>query len=402
MSIDPLLKRRERGIAYVGAIAAAVFATAGASAQVTQPTDAGVMSFPNVRVVTTTPTGVQTSTATSAAVGLRAFIDPETGQLTENPTAAHLQDLDGPQQRADRKERPAGHGVATDRPGHRDHARRLPHALSPWQGTGRRVSSSRPACRATTLRSASSRGKARCRRIPTRRMRRETSNERQTERTLDAARPGRRRRHCGVRVGALRGHDRHPERQRAGVGFNDPTPAVPVGGNAGTTLGQQRLNAFQSAANIWGATLDELGADRGGGLVRSPDLYCDGCGPGLRGGHTAYGPTSPAPLCPTPGFRRPSPIRSSASDLDPTPEIRARFNVNLGQPGCLDGRPFYLGLDNNHGTLSTSSPCSCTSSGMASGSRTSRAGRPARSSPASRRSGTSSCSTTRRASTGSR
>jgi hypothetical protein len=31
-------------------------------------------------------------------------------------------------------------------------------------------------------------------------------------------------------------------------------------------------------------------------------------------------------------------------------EIRARFNSNLGQPGCLTGVPFYLGLDNNHGT----------------------------------------------------
>src|SRR5256885_4746604 len=41
----------------------------------------------------------------------------------------------------------------------------------------------------------------------------------------------------------------------AGVGFNDPTPVAPVGGNPGTTLGQQRLNAFQGAANVWGATL---------------------------------------------------------------------------------------------------------------------------------------------------
>ena len=30
----------------------------------------------------------------------------------------------------------------------------------------------------------------------------------------------------------------------AGTGFNDNTPAAPVGGNAGTTVGQQRLNAF--------------------------------------------------------------------------------------------------------------------------------------------------------------
>src|SRR4051795_2366466 len=42
----------------------------------------------------------------------------------------------------------------------------------------------------------------------------------------------------------------------AGVGFNDPTPAAPLGGNPGTTVGQQRLNAFQYAADIWGSILD--------------------------------------------------------------------------------------------------------------------------------------------------
>ena len=40
-----------------------------------------------------------------------------------------------------------------------------------------------------------------------------------------------------------------------GVGFNDTTAAAPVGGNTGTTLGQQRLNAFTYAFNLWGATL---------------------------------------------------------------------------------------------------------------------------------------------------
>ncbi|MDQ2989428.1 MAG: peptidase, partial [Pseudomonadota bacterium] len=44
-------------------------------------------------------------------------------------------------------------------------------------------------------------------------------------------------------------------RNDAGVGFNDPAVVAPVGGNAGTTLGQQRLIAFQHAADIWGATL---------------------------------------------------------------------------------------------------------------------------------------------------
>lgn len=37
-----------------------------------------------------------------------------------------------------------------------------------------------------------------------------------------------------------------------GEGFNDPTPRAPVGGNPGTTLGQQRLNAFNHVASLWG------------------------------------------------------------------------------------------------------------------------------------------------------
>jgi hypothetical protein len=45
-------------------------------------------------------------------------------------------------------------------------------------------------------------------------------------------------------------------RDNAGEGFNDPTPVSPVGGNSGTTLGAQRLNAFQFAANLWGALLN--------------------------------------------------------------------------------------------------------------------------------------------------
>jgi hypothetical protein len=38
----------------------------------------------------------------------------------------------------------------------------------------------------------------------------------------------------------------------AGVGFNDTTPVEPIGGNEGRTLGEQRLNSFRRAAEIWG------------------------------------------------------------------------------------------------------------------------------------------------------
>ena len=40
------------------------------------------------------------------------------------------------------------------------------------------------------------------------------------------------------------------------TGFNENTPAAPVGGNSGTTVGEQRLIVFQKAAAIWGEALD--------------------------------------------------------------------------------------------------------------------------------------------------
>ena len=40
------------------------------------------------------------------------------------------------------------------------------------------------------------------------------------------------------------------------VGFNDQTPVARVGGNIGETLGEQRLNVFQFAADLWGSILD--------------------------------------------------------------------------------------------------------------------------------------------------
>jgi hypothetical protein len=40
-----------------------------------------------------------------------------------------------------------------------------------------------------------------------------------------------------------------------GEGYNDPTPATPVGGNPGTTIGEQRQVVAQFAADLWGAVL---------------------------------------------------------------------------------------------------------------------------------------------------
>ena len=135
-----------------------------------------------------------------------------------------------------------------------------------------------------------------------------------------------------------------------GEGFNDPTPAAPVGGNAGTTVGEQRLIAFQFAANIWGQALDSNVPI----FVESSfdPLTCTATSATL-GSAGAVSVFADFQGAPQPGlwFSAALANRLAGEDLDPTgPEIRARFNSSLGQPGCLDGGGWYYGLDNNEGT----------------------------------------------------
>src|SRR5262245_1716268 len=138
-----------------------------------------------------------------------------------------------------------------------------------------------------------------------------------------------------------------------GEGFNDPTPAVPVGGNIGTTIGQQRLIAVQHAANIWGSQLNSS-VDI---LVRAnfDPLTCNATTAALGQG----GPGSSwrdFPGAPLAGHWYPSALANKLSGTDlssgnPNPalnfEILVFFNSSLGQTGCLTGTFFYYGLDNN-------------------------------------------------------
>jgi hypothetical protein len=135
----------------------------------------------------------------------------------------------------------------------------------------------------------------------------------------------------------------------AGVGFNDPTPVAPVGGNPGTTLGQQRLNAFQAAANIWGATLNSVPTIVV--LATMEPLTCTATAAvlGSAGPTLVWRGFANAPF-PNTWYHGALANALFGANLDPTTApIRARFNSNLGQTGCLTGIPFYLGLDNNHG-----------------------------------------------------
>ena len=56
----------------------------------------------------------------------------------------------------------------------------------------------------------------------------------------------------------------------AGEGFNDPTPATPVGGNTGTTVGQQRLHARALDAERLGHEGDQEEAEQHGDRVAEP------------------------------------------------------------------------------------------------------------------------------------
>jgi hypothetical protein len=135
----------------------------------------------------------------------------------------------------------------------------------------------------------------------------------------------------------------------AGVGFNDPTPVTPVGGNTGITLGAQRLNAFQAAASKWGETLDSNVPIRV--LATWEALPCTDTAAvlGSAGALEVFSDFPGAPQA-NAWFGKAETNKLIGFDADPdTPDIRARFNVNLGQPGCFTGSPFYLGLDNNHG-----------------------------------------------------
>ncbi len=134
----------------------------------------------------------------------------------------------------------------------------------------------------------------------------------------------------------------------AGVGFNDPTAVAPVGGNPGTTLGQQRLNAFQQAANIWGATLVSTSTITVRGTWEPLSCTANSAVLGSAGSANIFRNFALATF-PDTWFGGALANALTGSDLSANHEINARFNINLGSTGCLEGSPFYLGLDANHG-----------------------------------------------------
>jgi hypothetical protein len=131
-----------------------------------------------------------------------------------------------------------------------------------------------------------------------------------------------------------------------GVGLNDPTPVAPVGGNTGTTRGQQRMIAIEHAAAIWSARLDSAVPIRL--LTDFPAL-----GTNTLGGAAPTYAYRNFPNAPLRDISYPTALANKLAGFDLTSETDTQFppeyrnDVFLSLSADAD---FYLGLDNHHGT----------------------------------------------------
>jgi hypothetical protein len=133
----------------------------------------------------------------------------------------------------------------------------------------------------------------------------------------------------------------------AGKGLNDPTPATPVGGNPGTTIGEQRLNVFKKAAEIWGGILPgnvEIRVD-----ASFQDLTCSSSSAVLGGTSPTFVESDfGGGALPGLWYVVAQASQMAGYDLEPADSyMTARFNAKLGQAGCLSGAFFYYGYDTN-------------------------------------------------------
>jgi hypothetical protein len=138
-----------------------------------------------------------------------------------------------------------------------------------------------------------------------------------------------------------------------GFGFNDPTPVAPIGGNPGTTRGQQRLNVFKYAADKWAEVLDsKVEIIVNASMV---DLDCDDTGAVL-GQARATNAAVNFPNAPKADVNYPIALANKFAGVDLTPgeaHINAQFNSVVDSSLCLsDGTTdtnWYYGFDGKHG-----------------------------------------------------
>ena len=132
----------------------------------------------------------------------------------------------------------------------------------------------------------------------------------------------------------------------AGEGFNDPTPVAPVGGNRGTTLGEQRRIAFEYAAELWAAQL--LSPVQIRISATFDPLACGAVSTtlGVAGPVSVFRDFAGAPRANT---FYPSALADSLAGMDLAPDeddIDATFNSVFGTT-CPFPASWYYGLDGN-------------------------------------------------------
>jgi hypothetical protein len=135
-----------------------------------------------------------------------------------------------------------------------------------------------------------------------------------------------------------------------GVGFNDPTPAAPVGGNPGTTLGEQRTYVFLLAAQLWGDAI-ESDAPIYVGATFAP-LGCTPTAGTLGSAGTAFVFRDfPGATFASTWYHSALADSLAGEDLNPGfIDVFAQFNSRLDDdPNCLGGSGWYYGFDHNEG-----------------------------------------------------
>jgi hypothetical protein len=131
-------------------------------------------------------------------------------------------------------------------------------------------------------------------------------------------------------------------------GLNDPTPATPIDGNPGVTIGEQRLYALQYAANQWGSLLDSAVPITVSANFDPLTCATTNATLGAAGTISVFEDFANAPRADTfyPGALA---NKIAGTDLDPlNPEIALRFNSALDGV-CLGGVTWYYGLSGNAG-----------------------------------------------------
>ncbi len=133
-------------------------------------------------------------------------------------------------------------------------------------------------------------------------------------------------------------------RDGPGEGFNDLTAVEPVGGNPGTTLGEQRLIAFQRAADLWGDILDSDVEIRVSATFDPLECDAHSVKLGQAGPASVFRDFAGAPLANT-FYPVALASKLAGTDVDPgEDDIDAQFNSSFGTTCAFPGG-WYYGLD---------------------------------------------------------